>query len=104
MTGISVRRASATVQRYDISDVGGWSGRNEGPDDANGVPATIGFTYTAENDPNKLLGREGGCTSKVSLQDSHLPEVTDLLSETASSRDGGAAIECYPNPWTDTRR
>ena len=64
---------------------------------ASGVPATIAFTYTAENDPNKLLGRQGGYTSKVSLQDSRLPKVTDFLSESASSIDGGAAIECYPN-------
>ena len=64
---------------------------------ASGVPATIAFTYTAENDPNKLLGRQGGYTSKVSLQDSRLPKVTDFLSESASSTDGGAAIECYPD-------
>ena len=64
---------------------------------ASGVPATIAFTYTAENDPNKLLGRQGGYTSKVSLQDSRLPKVADFLSGTASSTDGGAAIECYPD-------
>jgi hypothetical protein len=62
---------------------------------ASGVPATIAFTYTAENDPNKLLGRQGGYTSKVSLQDNRLPKVEDFLSESASSTDGGAAIECY---------
>jgi hypothetical protein len=64
---------------------------------ASGVPATIAFTYTAENDPNKLLGRQGGYTSKVSLQDSRLPKVADFLSDTADSTSGGAAIECYPD-------
>ena len=53
---------------------------------ASGVPATIAFTYTAENDPNKLLGRQGGYTSKVSLQDSRLPKVTDFLSEALIDR------------------
>jgi hypothetical protein len=64
---------------------------------ASGVPATIGIVDTAENDPNNLLGRQGGYTSKVSLQDNRLPEVPDFLSESASSTDGGAAIECYPD-------
>jgi hypothetical protein len=62
---------------------------------SSGVPATIGFTYTAENDPNKLLGRQGGYESKVSLQDNRLPKVEDFLSESASSIDGGGSIECY---------
>jgi len=63
---------------------------------SSGVPATIAFTYTAENDPNKKIGRMGGYTSKVSMQDSRLPKVGDFLGE-ASSIDGGAAIECYPD-------
>jgi len=64
---------------------------------ASGVPTTVAFTYTAENDPNKLLGRQGGYASKVSLQDGRLPKVTDFLGESSSSIDGGAAIECYPS-------
>jgi hypothetical protein len=66
---------------------------------AGGVPASIAFTYTAENDPNDLLGRQGGYTSKVSLQDSRLPKVTGDFSspEGPGSTDGGAAIECYPD-------
>ena len=61
-----------------------------------GVPARIAFTWTAANDPNKLLGRQGGYTSKVSLQDRRLPKVPNFLAKTASSTDGGAALECYP--------
>jgi hypothetical protein len=61
-----------------------------------GVPATVAFTYTAANDSNKLLGRQGGYSSKNSLQDRRLPKVNDWLSESVSSTDGGASLECYP--------
>lgn len=63
---------------------------------AKGVPATIALTYTAGNDPNNLLGRQGGYSSKVSLQDSRLPTVHNFLSKSASSIDGGGSLECYP--------
>jgi len=84
-----------------------------------GVPARLAFTYTAANDPNHLLGRQGGYSSKVSLQDSRLPKVHNFLpglaatarakaptwsAESASSIDGGAAIECYPSPSGAQRR
>lgn len=66
---------------------------------AAGIPAKIVFTYTPENDPNKLLGRQGGYTSKVSLQDSRLPPVAGNFGSESGpgSTDGGAAIECYPS-------
>jgi hypothetical protein len=61
-----------------------------------GVPATVAFTYTAANDSNNLLGRQGGYSSKNSLQDQRLPKVSDWLSDSVSSIDGGASLECYP--------
>jgi hypothetical protein len=62
-----------------------------------GVPARVAFTYTAENDSNKLLGRQGGYSSKNSLQDQRLPKVSDWLSDSVGSTDGGASLECYPD-------
>lgn len=59
-----------------------------------GLPVTIIYTFTAENDPNHLLGRQNGYSSKVSLQDSRLPTGDPVNN---SSTDGGAAIEFYPD-------
>lgn len=58
-----------------------------------GLPATISMIYTAANDPNNLLGRQGGYTSKVSIQDKRQPAGNLANSSTA----GGASIECYPD-------
>lgn len=58
-----------------------------------GLPASVAFTYTAENDPNKLLGRQGGYTSKVALQDRRLPAATDLRDTIG----GGGSVECFPD-------
>jgi hypothetical protein len=71
------------------------------PTDANGVaqhmiqaglPASVSIVFTAANDPNQLLGRQGQYTSKVSLQDQRLPKVDAV---TQSSVDGGGSIECF---------
>jgi hypothetical protein len=67
-----------------------------------GVPAQIAFTYTAANDPNHLLGRQAGYSSKVSLQDKRVSKVANFLK--GSSTDGGAAIECYPGGTGATNR
>jgi hypothetical protein len=56
----------------------------------------VAFTYTAANDSNNLLGRQGGYSSKSSLQDRRLPKISDWLSDSVSSTDGGASLECYP--------
>jgi hypothetical protein len=45
--------------------------------------------FTAATDPNKLLGRPGGYTSKT--------EWTDKRIEKAEGVDGGGTIEVYPN-------
>lgn len=65
---------------------------------AAGVPVTIAFTFTAANDQNKLLGRQNGYSSKVSLQDARLPKVQGDFGAAEGgpdSTDGGGAIEFY---------
>ncbi|MGW0594793.1 hypothetical protein [Streptosporangium sp. NPDC002607] len=37
-----------------------------------GVPVTLTVTYTADTDPNKLLGRPNGYTSKASFTDQRI--------------------------------
>ena len=62
---------------------------------ANGIPASIGFTYSAANDPSHLLGHSGSYTSKISFQDSRLATVHDFTSPSSSPTAGGAALECF---------
>jgi len=52
--------------------------------------------YTAETDPNSLLGRPGGYTSKADFRDTRI--------ERGSGVDGGGSVEVYPNEDGATRR
>jgi hypothetical protein len=55
--------------------------------------ASLTLVYTADNDPNDLLGRPGGYTSKVAFADSRiLPEETDGLPEAAIERGGSVEV------------
>ena len=62
---------------------------------AAGLPITETVSFTAETDPNHLLGRPNGYVSKVSFRDARVPiGVTD---RPISVTDGGT-IEVYPAP------
>ncbi|EOD63155.1 hypothetical protein [Amycolatopsis vancoresmycina] len=51
-------------------------------------------TYTAEDDPNHLLGRPNGYTSKAAFADSRIP--VDQLDGTApDSTDRGGSVEVF---------
>lgn len=58
------------------------------------VPAaTPGVVFTAETDPNNLLGRPSGYTSKASFTDSRIPEDETLgLDEGAVERGGSVEV------------
>lgn len=57
---------------------------------AEGIPIGEFVDYTPQTDPNELMGRPGGYTSKVNFQDTRLtPESTDF-----DTQDGGA-IEVF---------
>lgn len=61
---------------------------------AAGVPVESVFTVTAENDPNKLLGRPNGYTSKVVITDSRVPAADRGEPDDV---DSGAAVEVFAN-------
>ncbi|MEV4180160.1 hypothetical protein AB0J28_01775 [Streptosporangium canum] len=59
-----------------------------------GLPVTLTVTYTADNDPNKLLGRPNGYVSKASFTDQRVD-----ASEVAGAKEGdvelGGSIEVF---------
>ncbi len=61
-----------------------------------GAPLTVTLVYTAESDPNKLLGRPGGYTSKIAFSDSRIPpaELGEGVAPDAIER--GGSVEVYP--------
>jgi hypothetical protein len=54
------------------------------------LPIGRSMTYTAENDPDTLLGRPGQSTSKVNFQDTRLPPEGEEFST-----DSGGAVEVF---------
>jgi len=54
------------------------------------------MVYDAANDPNDLLGRPGGYTSKVAFADSRVP-AEDVASEDADALKRGGSIEVFPD-------
>jgi hypothetical protein len=64
-----------------------------------GLPVGKSLTYTAANDPEKLLGRPGGYTSKVNFQDSRL----EAQSTDMNVQDGGS-VEVFANENEAVRR
>jgi hypothetical protein len=65
---------------------------------AAGLPVTHLIVYNAVTDPNRLLGRQGGYTSKVAWQDQRAI-AAGASKPTASDRGGnefGGGIEVFP--------
>lgn len=67
-----------------------------------GISATVGSakisgTVTAENDPNKLLGRPHQYTSKITFDDTRIAAV-DVSGTDKGDVERGGAIEAFANP------
>jgi hypothetical protein len=56
--------------------------------------ARPGAAFTADTDPNKLLGRPNGYTSKVSFTDSRI-DPDDLLGVEPGGVDAGGSVEVF---------
>ena len=67
------------------------------------LPITGVATVTAANDPNHLLGRPNGYSSKVTFIDTRVDK-SSVADPEAGSVDLGGAIECYDNPADAVRR
>jgi hypothetical protein len=52
--------------------------------------------FTAETDPNHLLGRPNGYTSKASFTDSRI-KTSDVKDSRTGSVDQGGSVELYPD-------
>lgn len=61
-----------------------------------GVPLTVTLVYTADNDPNNLLGRPGGYTSKVAFTDSRI-DPAEVNDPAPDAIDRGGSVEVYPD-------
>lgn len=53
-------------------------------------------TYTEDDDPNKLLGRPNGYTSKVAFSDSRIAK-KDLEFTESDAIERGGSVEVYPD-------
>jgi hypothetical protein len=60
---------------------------------AQGVPVTVTKVYDENSDPNSLLGRPGGYTSKAAFQDSRVP--ADRYGSESDDPDRGGSIEVF---------
>lgn len=60
------------------------------------LPVVPTITYTAESDPNHLLGRPGQYTAKESWTDSRVDPV-QVLDDKPGSVELGGSIEVYPD-------
>lgn len=60
-----------------------------------GLPVGQSEVYTAENDPNELLGRPGQYTGKASFKDTRLPP-DELAGEDFDVANGGS-VEVFAN-------
>lgn len=58
--------------------------------------AKPGVTYTAETDPNHLLGRPGGYTSKASFVDNRIDR-NETLGSSPGSVELGGSVEVFAN-------
>lgn len=59
---------------------------------AHGLPLTLVRTYTAADDPNHLLGRPGGYTSKVAFSD---PRANPGPGTASDALERGGSVEVY---------
>jgi hypothetical protein len=60
---------------------------------AAGLPVRHLIVYTPVTDPNHMLGRQGGYTSKVEWKD---PRAVKAATGAGSGVDNGGSIEVYP--------
>lgn len=60
---------------------------------AQGVPVTITKLYDESTDPNDLLGRPGGYTSKAAFADARVP--SDKYGSDVDDSDRGGSIEVF---------
>ncbi|MEV4246937.1 hypothetical protein AB0J63_26430 [Streptosporangium canum] len=58
-----------------------------------GLPVTLTVTYTADNDPNKLLGRPNGYASKASFTDKRV-DISKVIGKEGDVELGGS-IEVF---------
>ncbi|MFJ5275088.1 hypothetical protein [Streptomyces sp. NPDC088358] len=65
--------------------------------------AKLTGTVTAENDPNKLLGRPSQYTSKITFSDSRI-SAEDVAGTDKGDVDRGGAIEAFGTPADATAR
>jgi len=63
---------------------------------------TLTTVYTAETDPNKLLGRPGGYMSKTAFSDSRIKPA--LFGTTQDSVNGGGSVELFADEDAATAR
>lgn len=68
---------------------------------AAGLPAKTTIVFTESNDPNDLLGRPNGYTSKVGFADNRIKR--EPGQQKGDVRLGGS-VECYPDPDGARRR
>jgi hypothetical protein len=69
---------------------------------AKGLPVTITDVYTAATDPNHLLGRPGGYTSKIIFAD---PRARDAQNASGGHEVAeGGSVEVYPTHAGAVRR
>jgi len=60
--------------------------------------ASLVMIYTEENDPNKLLGRPNGYTSKIAFADSRInQDEADRLKVEKDAIERGGSIEVFPD-------
>jgi hypothetical protein len=65
--------------------------------------AKLGIVYTAENDPNHLLGRPNGYTSKISFTDSRVDKKR-VEGQASDAVDAGGSVEVYQDADGAARR
>ncbi len=65
--------------------------------------AKPGVVFTAGNDPNKLLGRPGGYTSKASFTDSRVPP-EDVIGASDGAVEYGGSVEVFETEDAARRR
>lgn len=62
-----------------------------------GLPVASTYTFTAENDPNHLLGRPNGYVAKMAWTDSRIKASDPGANDSPGGVGGGGSIEQYPD-------
>ena len=89
--------ASALSRSPDSSSVGSENAEEVFNRLAAQVPTTsLVKVYTEDDDPNKLLGRPNGYTSKIAFADSRISK-TDIQGTDKDAIERGGSIEVFPD-------